>query len=498
MKKNLDNLFQEKLTDLHELPNEKVWKSIEASLDQKKKSRRAIPIWWTLGGVAALLAIIFFMAQPKRTGLDTNSTITDTDQNNTIIPTNLDEGQENGLSTQEGSVTLTDAPVENQKNGKDNVKGAKEDNNSWVTATRKGQYNSTTSKNGKDSRSTPTKRKNNGALASADPNAPFKTLETSENSSKKAESMDSQNKNFPRRDMLLSDSTKKALEKNTPSNNAISVAMQDSLHPESQIVKKSIYDDINAQENEEAITDNNTKKWSLATSVAPVYFNGFGTGSPIHPDFASNSKSGNVNLSYGVFVSYEISKKLRVRSGVHKVDYGYDTDDVGFTSSFASTTNRNLANIDYAENAANIIVVSTSKGKPATSIQGEISGKTPAKNGSMIQQLGYLEIPLELNYTLLDQDFGIHLIGGFSSLFLTDNAVLLEANGLNTEIGEANNINDVNFSSNIGFGLNYKFSPKIKLNIEPVFKYQLNTFSNSVGDFKPFSIGIYSGFNFEF
>ncbi len=116
----------------------------------------------------------------------------------------------------------------------------------------------------------------------------------------------------------------------------------------------------------------------------------------------------------------------------------------------------------------------------------------------MIQQFGYLEIPLELNYSLLDRDFGISLVGGFSSLFLTNNAVLLEADGLNTEIGEANNINDVNFSSNIGFGLNYKFTPKIKLNIEPVFKYQLNTFSNSAGDFKPFSVGIYSGFNFKF
>ena len=39
---------------------------------------------------------------------------------------------------------------------------------------------------------------------------------------------------------------------------------------------------------------------------------------------------------------------------------------------------------------------------------------------------------------------------------------------------------------------------KVQLNIEPVFKYQLNTFSDTAGNFQPFTIGIYSGLNFKF
>ena len=38
-KKNIDKLFQEKLSDFSEMPDEKVWQSINASLDKKKKSR---------------------------------------------------------------------------------------------------------------------------------------------------------------------------------------------------------------------------------------------------------------------------------------------------------------------------------------------------------------------------------------------------------------------------------------------------------------------------
>jgi hypothetical protein len=116
----------------------------------------------------------------------------------------------------------------------------------------------------------------------------------------------------------------------------------------------------------------------------------------------------------------------------------------------------------------------------------------------MVQQLGYIEVPLELNYAVVDKRFGVDLIGGVSSLFLVDNAVLLESNDLVTEVGEANNINSMNFSANVGMGLNYKFSPKIQINVEPVFKYQLNTFSNVSGSFRPYSIGVYSGFSFRF
>jgi hypothetical protein len=85
-----------------------------------------------------------------------------------------------------------------------------------------------------------------------------------------------------------------------------------------------------------------------------------------------------------------------------------------------------------------------------------------------------------------------------SSLFLVNNDVLLNSGEQTTEMGEANNINSVNFSTNFGFGINYKFTPKLQFNLEPLFKYQLNTFSNSAGNFQPFSVGVYSGINFRF
>jgi hypothetical protein len=65
-------------------------------------------------------------------------------------------------------------------------------------------------------------------------------------------------------------------------------------------------------------------------------------------------------------------------------------------------------------------------------------------------------------------------------------------------LGEASNINSTSYSANFGLGLNYNVSEKIKINLEPTFKYQINTFRNTSGDFQPYFIGIYTGLSYKF
>ena len=266
--------------------------------------------------------------------------------------------------------------------------------------------------------------------------------------------------------------------------------------------KQSIFDVI-AQQEEEAVVENSNSKWSVGPSVAPVYFGSTGEGSPIHSDFAPNSKSGSVNLSYGVMVAYDVGKRLKVRSGVHKVNFGYDTNGVSASSSLTGSTNDLIDNISYNRTSRNLVLQSKAS-IPDTFADAPFieiaANETPEVDGNLVQQLGYKEVPLELSYALIDKKFGLNLIGGVSSLFLIegDNSIVLEAENLVTEVGTANNANSLNFSTNIGIGLNYEFSPKVLLNIEPVFKYQLNTFSETAGTFNPFSVGVYSGVSFKF
>ena len=114
------------------------------------------------------------------------------------------------------------------------------------------------------------------------------------------------------------------------------------------------------------------------------------------------------------------------------------------------------------------------------------------------QKTGYIEVPVEVSYKLLDKKFGIQVITGFSSLFLNENEVSVISSGLTTVVGEANNLNKVHFSTNIGLGFKYSFWKSFEANFEPTFKYQLNTYNANSGGFKPYLIGLYSGISFKF
>ena len=115
----------------------------------------------------------------------------------------------------------------------------------------------------------------------------------------------------------------------------------------------------------------------------------------------------------------------------------------------------------------------------------------------MKQQFGYIEIPLELEFALIDKKFGLNIIGGGSSLFLDNNSLDLVSANQKTDLGEATNINNTSFSTNIGLGMDYQLTDKFSISVEPIFKYQINTFSN-VNNVQPTNFGIYSGLNFKF
>ena len=120
------------------------------------------------------------------------------------------------------------------------------------------------------------------------------------------------------------------------------------------------------------------------------------------------------------------------------------------------------------------------------------------EEGLLNQKTGYLEIPVEVSYKLLDRKFGIQFITGFSSLFLNQNQVSIVSSGLTTVVGEANNLNQVHFSTNIGLGFKYSFWKSFEANFEPTFKYQINAYNANSGGFNPYFIGLYSGISFKF
>jgi len=516
-KKNIDKLFQEKFKDFSEVPDDKVWQSIETSLDKKKKSRKVIPIWWKLGGVAAILLVAITILNPFQDKPDYTPAVTEVDE-------------ETQRTSKEDKTLET---FENKSSNEDQIVTVEQENISDSNTTSSNEVAGTNIDSGQDSKSKPVKNtskqerfanqnalgvqvvnsddtKVNKALEQNKTKAPEKIFDTVGRETEVAANGTSKT------DIEQGNSLENAEVKDNRRANTINNSTEEGIaiykeeeSPErtEEPKKKSIFDEIaKQQEQEEIVVENSDSKWSAGPSIAPVYFSAIGEGSPVHSIFVPNSKSGDINLSYGLSVAYEVGKKLSIRSGIHKVDYGYRTNDVEFTSSVENASIGQIDNIDYTLTARSLVVNSKANTRVEASDQNQfinetsadVSAASPTRDGIMEQQFGYLEIPLELNYALLDSKFGINLIGGISSLFLVDNSISLTSGDLTTEMGEANNINSVNFSTNVGFGVNYKFSPKVQLDIEPVFKYQLNTFSETDGTFNPFSVGVYSGLSFKF
>ncbi|MFK7813285.1 MAG: hypothetical protein AB8B59_12395 [Maribacter sp.] len=517
-KKNLDKLFHEKLRDFSEVPDDKVWQSIETSLDKKKKSRRAIPIWWKLGGVAAVLLIAITLINPFEDAASGTPIVTDVNsdiekpseennKNQTFENQSADEDQV--VDVPKGTVPLKDESLsdDNLANTNSNSKEALKLNSVKKSL----QKNQVRNQNiigvqvaNSDAKNI-IKDLDQSETSTSEKNQTYNNLE-----SKIAQTEIAQNK-FEKDSTLENMPAKSSLLNEIENSTETGVAQNKTEDTTEEVLeiskKKSLFDEIEKQEQEKVIAENSGSKWSAGPSIAPVYFNAIGEGSPVHSIFVPNGKSGDVNLSYGLSIAYEVNKKLSIRSGVHKVDYGYRTNDVEFTSSLESASSEQIDNINYALTSKNLVVSSKAKIQTEafnqnssldSSSSSDISAVSASRVGTMNQQFGYLEVPVELNYALLNKKFGINLIGGVSSLFLVDNSISLNSGELTTEMGEANNVNAVNFSTNVGFGINYKFTSKVQFNIEPVFKYQLNTFSETDGSFNPFSVGVYSGLNFKF
>jgi hypothetical protein len=542
-KKKLDELFRDTLSDFKESPDDSVWASIETSLDKKKK-KRVLPLWWSLGGIAAALLVGFLVFNPFNKNTSAEQIITNTEQNNTDTITNpsdaskvlkIDQNNEDVIEvatdnktksileeTEEQVVTTDVTQINSSENAQDTNQQKKDVTGSdWskekevvVQTQNTGDQNSNKLKNKAYQDINKPKLKTDSAIAESQ-----ESLQQTTNEINSAQNSDAA-------EIIVSDNNETAIaanntetaEKTTITNGLIDLNAVEKLgatSKESQVAtneaalkkdslntanKKSIFDEIEIKE-EEAVAKASTKKWSVGPSVAPVYFNAIGEGSSVHSIFVPNAKSGNINMSYGLSVGYEISPKLTVRSGIHKVDYGYDTNDIAFSSSPIASTNGQIDNINYRVTSKNLVVSSKPGGSalaqaPTNSL--DVSAQNVEREGVMTQQMGYLEIPVELNYALIDKKFGLNVIGGVSSLFLVDNSVALTSGDLITEMGDANNLNDLNFSANFGLGVNYKFSRNIQLNIEPVFKYQLNTFSETDGTFNPYALGVYSGLSFKF
>ena len=518
-KKHIDRLFQEGFKDFEATPSDAVWKNIETKLNEKKKKRRVIPIWWRYAGVAALLLLLLTVGGIyfNNTNEDITNQVVDTEKSSSEEIKNKDNAPLNNAN--EISPVVSDNNTQDDLNEdssqqsdiiNNEVSPTKETSIAETSAS-KNQYESKTKLVSSDKLNLKEKiinPRNNNVIAnnsSEEKNSTNNLQNKLEQITNVANTSENENDNVDSKDevQLVTKEKAQTLITETSKDNIAIADVNNEAVDETKPDENSEENKLSIEEaftNSKDVIEENSKlnnRWSIVPNAAPVYFNTLGgEGSSIDPQFNNNSKSGEVNMSYGISASYAVNKKLSVRSGINRVNLGYNTNDVVvFQSAGFSSSSSALQNVNSSSNSADGVSLISTETLDASNAPESIA----SSNASINQALGYIEIPLEIQYTLSDKKFGVNLIGGFSSFFLNNNEIYSEEeNGTRTFLGEASNINKMSYSANLGLGLNYKVSKKFDLNLEPIFKYQFNTFDNTSGNFTPFFIGVYTGFAIKF
>ena len=470
--KNIDRLFQERFKDFETEPNAQTWANIQAGLNEEKKERKIIPLWMKYTGIAAALVLGFFAINSVfKTNTDTtNKIVIDTKP----VTPSTKSTDSNAVPIKESKTTI-DLKNSSEIATTNDQKPKKDENKTTTSQHPKNFFGKTPNQktatiyNSKNNSSLEKENSNNETLNSDNIVADKAIVKTPEN--------------------VLSKNNEKVLV-NEKSNLATAkteskkeIANQDTETNELEVILKQ----KEAKKNNIAVVEKN--KWEITPNIAAMYANS--KSASIDPQFAENTKSTDNSIGFGIGVHYAISKKIALRTGINKFALGYNTNNVTYSSGLSMTS---LANVDYTTNAM-VELRTSASGNSLMTFEKNLQ-KT--STGTINQKMGYYEVPLEISYAIVDKKIGISLIGGISTLFLDENKVSLISSETNLKLGEANNLNAMHFSSNIGLGFKYKFVKSFQLNFEPMVKYQLNTFSNNTATTKPVLIGLYSGISYRF
>ncbi|SHL88894.1 hypothetical protein [Flavobacterium xanthum] len=472
-KKNIDRFFQEQFKDFESHPNEQVWNNIQTALNEKK-NRKVLPAWIKFSGTAAAFLVgIFALHTVINDKVKTNNPVVIESK---VPKTNVNEKESipNESIKERPSLEIKTGPQVVENSGKTKQSEQKESINSTGF-----KINSNKEKNQKEA--VVYLQTNNLSLKH-----PATALEN-----KKATAVTE-----AKTDDLFEKIQQLPLEKTSinPLENT-RIALQDTKkEPSTASAIPNELDEIlkkKTDQKKEVVKIHQQDKWQITPNIAAVYLNSNSGGSAIDAQFSENQKTAENSLSFGVGIHYAVSKKIALRSGINKLSLGYNTNNVIYSTGLA---NNNLANIAYTSTA--LIEINNEATLSMLSAFEKDIQKT--NTGALNQKMGYYEVPLELSYSVLDKKFGITIIGGVSTLFLNQNKISLVSEETNLKLGEATNLNQIHFSTNVGLGFKYKIIKSFQINFEPMLKYQVNTFSNDSGNFKPLFIGLYSGISYSF
>jgi hypothetical protein len=468
-KKDIGKIFRDQIDLLNKEPNNDGWNKIQLELDKRKKRRLIyIPFWFTTIGLLTAGVVSFWLV--------TNNTFI----NETLFKTTNNSSFLKSQDKQQISTKNLNAKGVYSKSNTNTIKNEKEALNSThsissnkVELNKKSlNQNSTTRVLTNSNLATNTtilnKSKNDVKKKTATINKRYyskkkKTTKLGKQNTDKSEAIranedlgnSSQTASYLDNDNVvdsLKQNKNKTVKINTTKNN-------------NKVTKEEIKKDT--------IQNPKINKTSLEVFVygAPTISSLSKNKSLLDDRLNNNPNSSNVTFSYGSYLCLQGTTHFSLRIGIGMINLDLITKNVP-----VNTTN--YSNINYSQGYSNDYIYNQSNNSEYMNITQEIS---------------FLEIPVEVKYLFVDRKFGLNAIAGVNFLILKNNKLTaLTTDGSKFKIGETANLLDKTLGLNIGLGLEYKLNKRIKLNVEPMFKYHFQNSQNQ-NETKLLSLNLLTG-----
>lgn len=280
---------------------------------------------------------------------------------------------------------------------------------------------------------------------------------------------------------------------------------------------QSIDQQIIEQNKQQLLAQNETRRknqWLVGAQVSPALsVNRSNHSSQYASDMLNSSNTSPVDLGGGLSVQYKAGKRWSIQSGIYYAGLEQSSGNTGHSgrNEYAlDSKGAEYFNAPVNFNASNMVMNSSAgvielKSVPMGVVVGNTMEEKLTNSAVMVtdarftQNFQYLEIPLYLRYTLLDARFDVELMGGVSSNVLVGNNTYMDSSTGKSLVGSTQDMQNINYSGALGVGLKYGLSKRIYLNLEPRVKYYLNSLNNNPQvNYKPYTIGVFTGVSYEF
>lgn len=253
-----------------------------------------------------------------------------------------------------------------------------------------------------------------------------------------------------------------------------------------------------------------TNRWSMSAMASPTYYSNISTGANSYTRRLMSSEKAASSFSGGLSVLYKINRRLTIQTGFYYAKNGQQVDGVYSFAGFKEyVDSKGASNFEVMTSSGTVyaknpdVFLSGSRERISTAYTNDVFDPEKASlnymDNALIQNFSYIELPVMLRYKVVDKTLDVNVIGGLSYDLLVDNSVFTVNQGRKYSVGETMGLNQIAISSSLGMGMEYNFSKKITLNLEPTFRYFLNPFDKTYGSsVHPYSFGVFSGFSFKF